>query len=35
MTALGGMVGNIFFGPCAMIGYITTGWGDAVAMSLN
>jgi phytol kinase len=30
MTALGGMVGNIFFGPCAMIGYITTGWGDAV-----
>ncbi len=30
MTALGGMISNIFFGPCAMIGYIATGWGDAV-----
>ncbi len=31
MTALGGMISNILFGPYAVIGYITTGWGDAVA----
>jgi len=30
MTALGGIVSNILFGPAAVIGYITTGWGDAV-----
>ncbi len=31
MTALGGMISNICFGQFAVIGYITTGWGDAVA----
>ncbi|MDX9755556.1 MAG: hypothetical protein RBU29_16450 [bacterium] len=30
MTALGGMVSNLCFGEMALIGYITTGWGDAV-----
>ena len=30
MTALGGMVSNILFGECALIGYIAAGWGDAV-----
>ncbi len=30
MTALGGLASNIFFGKFALIGYITTGWGDAV-----
>ncbi len=30
MTALGGMVSNILFGKFALIGYIATGWGDAV-----
>jgi phytol kinase len=30
MTALGGIVSNIAFGKYAVIGYITTGWGDAV-----
>jgi phytol kinase len=30
MTALGGVMGNILFGRAALIGYITTGWGDAV-----
>ncbi len=30
MTALGGMLSNIAFGKYAVIGYITTGWGDAV-----
>jgi phytol kinase len=30
MTALGGMTGNILFGRAAVIGYIATGWGDAV-----
>lgn len=30
MTALGGMTSNILFGPLAIVGYITTGWGDAV-----
>ncbi|MFB3787682.1 MAG: hypothetical protein ACE15F_15075 [bacterium] len=29
MTALGGMVSNILFGPFAVVGYITAGWGDA------
>ncbi|RJP20810.1 MAG: hypothetical protein C4527_24530 [Candidatus Omnitrophota bacterium] len=31
MTALGGMISNICFGHYAIVGYITTGWGDAVA----
>ncbi|UCH13102.1 MAG: hypothetical protein JSV22_08280 [Bacteroidales bacterium] len=30
MTALGGVVSSIAFGKYAVIGYITTGWGDAV-----
>ena len=30
MTALGGIVSSIAFGKYAVIGYITTGWGDAV-----
>jgi phytol kinase len=30
MTALGGIAGNLLFGRAAVIGYITTGWGDAV-----
>jgi phytol kinase len=30
MTGLGGMASNILFGKLAVIGYITTGWGDAV-----
>jgi phytol kinase len=30
MTALGGMLSNIAFEKYAVIGYITTGWGDAV-----
>jgi phytol kinase len=30
MTALGGIVSNVAFGKYAVIGYITTGWGDAV-----
>jgi len=30
MTALGGMLSNILFGEFAIIGYIATGWGDAV-----
>lgn len=30
MTAMGGMISNIAFGKYAIIGYITTGWGDAV-----
>ncbi|MCJ7680722.1 MAG: hypothetical protein MUP70_08355 [Candidatus Aminicenantes bacterium] len=30
MTALGGLAGNILFGRAAVIGYITTGWGDAM-----
>ena len=30
MTALGGIASNIAFGRFAVIGYITTGWGDAV-----
>jgi phytol kinase len=30
MTALGGIASNIAFGKYAVIGYITTGWGDAV-----
>lgn len=30
MTAVGGMSSNILFGKFAVIGYITTGWGDAV-----
>lgn len=31
MTALGGMSSNLLFGQYALIGYITTGWGDAIA----
>lgn len=30
MTALGGILSSIAFGKYAVIGYITTGWGDAV-----
>ncbi len=30
MTALGGMISNIFFREFAIIGYIATGWSDAV-----
>ncbi len=30
MTALGGMLSNILFGGFALVGYIATGWGDAV-----
>jgi len=30
MTALGGMLSNIMFGEFAIIGYIATGWGDAL-----
>ncbi len=29
-TLLGGLLGNILFGPVAIIGYLTTGLGDAV-----
>ena len=29
-TALGGMVSNIAFGEFALVGYLVTGWGDAV-----
>ncbi len=29
MTALGGMASNLLFGQFALVGYITTGWGDA------
>lgn len=30
MTALGGLLSNLFFAEFAILGYITTGWGDAV-----
>lgn len=29
-TALGGILGNVFFSPFAPVGYMVTGWGDAV-----
>lgn len=29
-TAIGGMLGNIFFGASAIVGYLVVGWGDAV-----
>ena len=29
-TALGGILGNVFFAPFAPVGYLVTGWGDAV-----
>lgn len=29
-TALGGVLGNLFFSPFAPVGYMVTGWGDAV-----
>lgn len=29
-TAAGGMVSNLVAGPYAMVGYLVTGWGDAV-----
>ena len=29
-TALGGVLGNVFFGDFAMVGYLVAGWGDAV-----
>jgi phytol kinase len=30
MTALGGMLSNVLFGKMAVVGYVVTGWGDAV-----
>jgi phytol kinase len=30
MTAAGGMISNILFGKLAVVGYVVTGWGDAV-----
>ncbi|MFB0565929.1 MAG: hypothetical protein ACETWK_09665 [Candidatus Aminicenantaceae bacterium] len=30
-TALGGLVSNLFFGSCAIMGYVLCGSGDAVA----
>jgi phytol kinase len=30
MTAAGGMLSNILFGKLAIVGYVVTGWGDAV-----
>ena len=29
-TALGGVLSNVFFSPFAPVGYMVTGWGDAV-----
>ncbi len=29
-TALGGVLSNLFFGPTAFVGYLVSGWGDAV-----
>jgi phytol kinase len=29
-TALGGIISNLFFSPFAPVGYMVTGWGDAV-----
>lgn len=29
-TAIGGMLGNLFFGASAIVGYLVVGWGDAV-----
>ena len=29
-TAVGGALGNVFFGDFAMVGYLVAGWGDAV-----
>lgn len=29
-TALGGVLANVFFSPFAPVGYMVTGWGDAV-----
>ena len=29
-TALGGVLGNVLFSPFAPVGYMVTGWGDAV-----
>jgi phytol kinase len=29
-TALGGVLSNLFFSPFAPVGYMVTGWGDAV-----
>jgi phytol kinase len=29
-TALGGVLANVFFAPFAPVGYMVTGWGDAV-----
>lgn len=29
-TLLGGLASNILFGPVAIVGYLVTGWGDAV-----
>jgi phytol kinase len=30
MTALGGMLSNVLFGKMAAVGYVVTGWGDAI-----
>lgn len=30
MTAAGGLLSNIIFGKLAVVGYVVTGWGDAV-----
>lgn len=30
MTAAGGMLSNILFGELAVVGYVVTGWGDAI-----
>jgi phytol kinase len=30
MTAAGGLLSNILFGKLAVVGYVVTGWGDAV-----
>jgi phytol kinase len=29
-TAAGGVVSNLLFGPHALVGYLVTGWGDAI-----
>jgi phytol kinase len=30
-TAAGGLLANLLFGPFALVGYLVTGWGDAIA----
>lgn len=29
-TAVGGLLGNVWFGPFAVVGYVVAGWGDAI-----